>query len=137
MRAALTTLQNEFATQRANGRAALNNAFTSMGITFIIALGVLLIAVLGCAVALRMFVVAPLSRLRGKVGLVADGDFAHSISAAGLSELRALGRDVDVMRVRIVDELSLPLHSTDRTARPHFRTRRPVVASRKADAANV
>ncbi|SEQ92754.1 HAMP domain-containing protein [Lentzea xinjiangensis] len=106
VRAALTTLQDELAAQRADSRAALNEASTGMAVTCIVALGVLLVAVLGCVVAVRLFVVAPLSRLRGQVGLVAAGDFAHTVTVTGPAELRELGRDVDVMRTHIVDELA-------------------------------
>ncbi|ANZ41739.1 hypothetical protein BBK82_43145 [Lentzea guizhouensis] len=105
VRTALTTVQEELAGQRVEGRAALNDASTRMAVTCIVALGVLLVAVLGCVVALRLFVVAPLSRLRRHVGEVAGGDFAHEVTATGPEELRELGRGVDVMRTRIVDEL--------------------------------
>ena len=105
VRAALTAVQEELAGQRADGRAALNDASTRMAVTCIVALGVLLVAVLGCVVALRLFVVAPLSRLRAHVGEVAGGDFAHTVTGTGPEELRELGRGVDVMRTRIVDEL--------------------------------
>jgi len=52
-----------------------------------------------------LHVVRPLSRLREHVGLVAAGDFTHVVSATGPQELRVLGKDVDTMRTRIVDEL--------------------------------
>ncbi|HEX7305517.1 sensor histidine kinase [Lentzea sp.] len=105
VRVALTALQDELAVQRAEGRAALNDAATGMAVTCIIAMAVLLVAVLGCVAAVLVHVVGPLSRLRGHVGLVAGGDFAHTVTATGPSELRELGRDVDVMRTRIVSEL--------------------------------
>ncbi|MFJ5993235.1 ATP-binding protein [Lentzea sp. NPDC092896] len=105
VRVALSTLQAELALQRTDGRAALNNSATRMAVTCIVALAVLLIAVLGCVAAVLVYVVGPVSRLREHVGLVAGGDFAHTVTATGPLELRALGRDVDTMRTRIVDEL--------------------------------
>ncbi|GGN28859.1 histidine kinase [Lentzea pudingi] len=105
VRIALSSLQAELAIERTAGRTALNDAATRMATTCIIALVVLLIAVLGCVAAVLMHVVAPLSRLREHVGLVASGDFTHTVTATGPEELRALGRDVDTMRTRIVDEL--------------------------------
>ncbi|WP_394620031.1 ATP-binding protein [Lentzea sp. JNUCC 0626] len=76
-----------------------------MATTCIVALGLLLVAVLGCVIAVLTQVVRPLTRLRGHVAMVAGGDFAHTVTATGPEELRALGRGVDVMRVRIVKEL--------------------------------
>ncbi|MFD5831272.1 ATP-binding protein, partial [Lentzea sp. NPDC060358] len=105
VRVALSALQEELAFQRAEGRADLNDAATGMAVTCIVALAVLLLAVLGCVAAVLIHIVGPLSRLRGHVGLVAGGDFAHTVTATGPSELRELGRDVDVMRTRIVSEL--------------------------------
>ncbi|MEU7474604.1 ATP-binding protein [Lentzea sp. NPDC042327] len=105
VRAALSALQDEIAAQRAAGRAALNDASTRMAVTCIVAMAVLLAAVLGCVVALRVFVVAPLGRLRRQVGTVAGGSFAHTVAATGPTELRELGVDVDTMRTRIVAEL--------------------------------
>ncbi|MFD9702099.1 ATP-binding protein [Lentzea sp. NPDC059081] len=105
VRVALSALQEELARQRTEGRAALNDSATGMAVTCIIAMAVLLVAVLGCVAAVLIHVVGPVSRLRQHVGLVAGGDFAHTVTATGPAELRELGRDVDVMRTRIVSEL--------------------------------
>ncbi|GHH32559.1 sensor histidine kinase [Lentzea cavernae] len=105
VRTALSTVQDELAIQRAAGRDALNNSATRMALTCIIALAVLLIAVLSCVAAVRRFVVSPLTGLSENVGLVASGDFTHTITATGPAELRDLGRDVNTMRIRIVNEL--------------------------------
>ncbi|MET9224401.1 ATP-binding protein [Lentzea sp. NPDC003310] len=105
VRTALTTLQTELAVQRANGRAALNDSASRMAVTCVVALAVLLVAVLACVAALLWYVVRPLTRLRAHVDMVAGGDFEHTVVADGTQELRALGRDVDSMRTRIVEEL--------------------------------
>nr|WP_090051643.1 sensor histidine kinase [Lentzea fradiae] len=105
VRVALSALQEELAEERAQGRAGLNDSATSMAVTCIIAMAVVLLAVLGCVAAVLMHVVGPVTRLRQHVAMVAGGDFAHTVTATGPSELRELGRDVDVMRTRIVDEL--------------------------------
>ncbi|WP_414672445.1 sensor histidine kinase [Lentzea sp.] len=105
VRAALSALQEDLEVERAAGRAALNDSATRMAVTCIVALGMLLVAVLGSVAAVLLHIVGPLSRLRQHVGLVAGGDFAHTVTATGPSELRELGRDVDVMRTRIVEEL--------------------------------
>ncbi|MGI5499825.1 ATP-binding protein [Lentzea sp. CA-135723] len=105
VRTALSALQAEIALERANARTALNNSASSMAITCVVAMAVLLIAVLACVAALLVYVVRPLTRLRGEVGQVAGGDFAHTVTSSGPVELRALGHDVERMRTRIVDEL--------------------------------
>ncbi|WP_245734146.1 sensor histidine kinase [Lentzea jiangxiensis] len=105
VRTALSTLQAELAVQRADGRAALNDSATRMAVTCIVALAVLLVAVLACVAAMLVHVVGPLSRLRQQVGLVAGGEFSRTVTATGPQELRALGRDVDTMRTRIVEDL--------------------------------
>ncbi len=105
VRTALSALHEELEIQRAAGRAALNDAATGMAVTCIIALAVLLVMVLGSVAAVLLHIIGPLSRLREHVGLVAGGDFAHTVVATGPFELRELGRDVDVMRTRIVEEL--------------------------------
>ncbi|MEU6155097.1 ATP-binding protein [Actinosynnema sp. NPDC047251] len=111
VRAALSVLRDEMADQRADGRTALNDAATRMAVTCIIALGVVLIAVCACVVAVHMHVVRPLSTLRGQVGRVSSGEFGHTVAATGPQELLELGHGVDIMRRRIVDELD---HARDR-----------------------
>ncbi|MEV0676498.1 ATP-binding protein [Actinosynnema sp. NPDC050436] len=105
VRAASSTLQRVLEDQRAQARTALNDAATRMATTCIVALAVLLVAVGACVVAVRVHVVGPLSGLRAQVGRVAGGDFGHTVATTGPTEMRELGRSVDVMRRRIVDEL--------------------------------
>jgi signal transduction histidine kinase len=72
-----------------------------------VGLGVLLVLVLiGLAFGLRVAAVRPLSRLAEETRLVSDGDFEHQVDQTGPAEVRALASGVDVMRGRILQELS-------------------------------
>ncbi|AEW98647.1 sensor histidine kinase [Streptantibioticus cattleyicolor] len=57
------------------------------------------------AVLIRQLVTRPLDRLRTASYRVAGGDFEHRITAHGPADLRAVARDVEGMRRRIVTEL--------------------------------
>lgn len=59
----------------------------------------------GVWVLLSRWVTAPIARLAGDVRLVAEGDLAAYVTASGPPEITRLGRDVEAMRKRIVDEL--------------------------------
>jgi signal transduction histidine kinase len=74
---------------------------------------VVIIGGLLLAFLLRRFVTAPLNRLASSVRLVADGDFNHVIDTTGPPELARLGRDVDNMRQRIVDDLRVVQRARD------------------------
>jgi light-regulated signal transduction histidine kinase (bacteriophytochrome) len=57
-------------------------------------------------VALRRVVLRPVDHLARETRTVADGAFDHQVEVAGPKELRALGEDVETMRVRIVAALA-------------------------------
>ncbi|HKN97267.1 MAG TPA: ATP-binding protein [Pseudonocardiaceae bacterium] len=72
-----------------------------------VGIGVVLVLVLvGLAFGLRIAVVRPLARLAEETRLVSDGDFGHQVDQSGPAEVRALAAGVDVMRGRILQELS-------------------------------
>ena len=55
--------------------------------------------------AIRRLVTRPIHRLAASVRTVAAGDYNHGVDMSGPLELAELGRDVDDMRRRIVDDL--------------------------------
>jgi len=57
-------------------------------------------------VALNRWVMTPLAALGGEARQVTAGDVRREIPATGPPELQALGRDVEGMRLRIVEELA-------------------------------
>jgi signal transduction histidine kinase len=68
---------------------------------------VLLLVVAVFALVLWRSVILPLSRLAADARQVAGGDFSHQVgSPGGPAEVRAVGLDVDMMRKRILAELS-------------------------------
>jgi signal transduction histidine kinase len=67
----------------------------------------LLLVVVVFALGLWRSVILPLSRLAADARQVASGDFNHQVgSPGGPAEVRAVGMDVDLMRKRILAELS-------------------------------
>jgi signal transduction histidine kinase len=67
----------------------------------------LLVVVVVFALGLWRSVILPLSRLAADARQVASGDFDHQVgSPGGPAEVRAVGMDVDLMRKRILAELS-------------------------------
>jgi signal transduction histidine kinase len=67
----------------------------------------LLLVVVVFALGLWRSVILPLSRLAADARQVASGDFDHQVAApGGPAEVRAVGMDVDLMRKRILAELS-------------------------------
>jgi signal transduction histidine kinase len=80
---------------------------TTQAIGLAIAVVALLVA---CAivivVGLRRLVLDPIDRLAGDSRAVTAGDVHHEITPTGPRELQALGRDLEAMRHRIVDDLA-------------------------------
>ncbi|OLR92762.1 histidine kinase [Actinokineospora bangkokensis] len=111
-RAALNALGVDAEEERAASRAELNSAASALVATCVVTLGALLLLVVLAAVLLRSAVVAPLSRLTAQVRQVAGGEFEHRVEVAGPEEITDLAADVDVMRSRILHELSV-LRSTN------------------------
>lgn len=78
---------------------------------------------LGAVVVVRS-VLRPVSSLRASLRRVAGGDLTSAVEVAGPPEVRAIGRDAEAMRKRILDELD-----TARAADEGLTQREPVVAA--------
>jgi signal transduction histidine kinase len=106
LRAALSSMQADLASERRQAVAGLNDsAATLNAICLGIGLALLVILVV-LALILEISVIRPLSRLAADAQQVADGDFAHHVDPGGPQEVRATGMDVNRMRERILAELS-------------------------------
>ncbi len=107
LRVALATLQSDLARQRASAVASLHHSASVLDAVCIgIAVGLLLVLAT-FAFALWRSAILPLSRLAADARQVAGGDFEHRVdNPGGPEEVRAVGRDVDLMRERILAELS-------------------------------
>jgi signal transduction histidine kinase len=106
VRAAVSTLRGRLTALRTAAVASMDRTSDVLvGICVGIAVALLLIVVV-LAVGLRTAAIRPLSRLAAETKLVSDGDFAHRVGQAGPREVRELAVAVDVMRERILHELS-------------------------------
>jgi len=107
LRVSLTTLQNDLVRQRAQAAASLRHSAAVLNAVCIgIAVGLLLVVAM-FALGLWRSAILPLSRLAADARQVAGGDFGHRVdNPGGPQEVRAVGRDVDLMRERILAELS-------------------------------
>jgi len=107
LRVTLTALQRNIAHQRELAVASLHHSASVLDATCIgIAVGLLLVLAM-FAFGLWRSAILPLSRLAADARQVAGGDFGHRLdSPGGPQEVRAVGSAVDLMRERILAELS-------------------------------
>ena len=107
LRVSLIKLQNDLVRQRARAVASLHHSALVLDAVCIgIAVGLLLVLAM-FAFGLWRSAILPLSRLAADARQVAGGDFEHRVdNPGGPLEVRAVGRDVDMMRERILAELS-------------------------------
>jgi signal transduction histidine kinase len=99
-------LQGDLAAERAVALGDLDR-IAGLVLGLFLAAGVLLLlSVLAAGAALRAAIIRPLATLAGDVRRVAGGDFSHHVSHGGPRDVAQLGRDVDVMRARIVAEVT-------------------------------
>jgi signal transduction histidine kinase len=106
LRAPLSRLQASLATQRRAALASLSSSARELNAACIlIAIG-LLVIVAGLALGGRRAVLRPLSRVASDARRVANGDFEHQVGRTGPRELQGVGEDVELMRQRILQELS-------------------------------
>jgi signal transduction histidine kinase len=93
----------------AERRSALDEISTRTTQVTALAIGVAALLV-ACAVVivvgLRRLVLNPIDRLAGDARAVTGGDVRHEITPTGPRELQTLGRDLEAMRHRIVDDLA-------------------------------
>ncbi|WP_203759309.1 sensor histidine kinase, partial [Actinoplanes octamycinicus] len=113
VRGRLATLDQRLSTARQEGRAALGEARELRNTVFLAAVGALLLLIVVIAVLLRTTVVQPLHRLGAAARRVADGDFTHELAPDGPIEVTQLGRDVEAMRRRLVDALTVTQQARD------------------------
>jgi signal transduction histidine kinase len=106
LRAALSGLQADLASERRQAAAGLNGSVTTLD-AICLGIGVsLLVILIVLAFSLERSVIRPLSRLAADARQVADGDFVHHVDPGGPQEVRTVGTDVNRMRERILAELS-------------------------------
>jgi signal transduction histidine kinase len=106
VRATLEDLDDELNVAREDATGELESAADSVNLALLgIAIAFALVIVL-LAIGLRRAAIRPVARLAEEVRLVARGDFDHLVEQSGPREVRELGADVNVMRERILSDLS-------------------------------
>jgi signal transduction histidine kinase len=105
VRSSLTTLQNAILVLRNTSVDQLTHASDRIVRLLIAAAGVVLLAGILLATLLRYLVTRPVATLAGEVRRIAAGDYNHVIDNDGPPEVAELGRDVDGMRRKIVNDL--------------------------------
>ncbi|KAA9149727.1 HAMP domain-containing protein [Amycolatopsis acidicola] len=106
VRAAVTDLQGDLNRARADAAATLHSSAAALNTACIGIAVVLVLIVLTLAFSLRAAAIRPLTKLTAEVRTVADGDFSHEVVPSGPREVHSLGVDVNLMRQRILRELS-------------------------------
>jgi signal transduction histidine kinase len=107
LRATLGRLQGNLASERRQAVASLSHSAAVLNVTLIGCAVVLLVVVIVFALGLWRSAILPLGRLAADARQVAGGDFEHRLdNPGGPVEVREVGRDVDLMRERILAELS-------------------------------
>ncbi|MGH3880026.1 MAG: sensor histidine kinase [Actinophytocola sp.] len=106
VRSSVGELQADLADARAEATAALATSATTLNVVCVVIAGGFAMIVLALAVGLRRVAIQPVSRLAAEVRTVAGGDFSHRVEQSGPTEVHDLGADVNMMRERILHELS-------------------------------
>jgi signal transduction histidine kinase len=106
VRGPLDALQNDLNAARVDAAGSLDGAATTLNAVLIAIAAAFALIVAVLAVGLRFAAIRPISRLAEEVRTVARGDFDHPVRQSGPREVRELGADVNLMRERILQELS-------------------------------
>jgi signal transduction histidine kinase len=107
IRANMATLQTDVLALRDVAVEHLLQSSRQMLYDLIAAAVIVLLTALLLWWAILRLVTRPIHRLAESVQVVAGGDFEHEVDMSGPLELALLGRDVDDMRRKIVDDLHM------------------------------
>ena len=106
VRTSLATQEQDLKATGASDAAAIGRTRSLRNWVFS---GIGLVILIMCAlvfVGLRRGITRPLELLSRDVRRVAGGEFEHPVAATGPADLRALGRDVEAMRTRLLASLA-------------------------------
>ncbi|MCS0603590.1 ATP-binding protein [Streptomyces sp. LP11] len=107
LRQAMTAQQDHFRQARVDAVDDLTAAQRLRNWVFTAIALVIVLMVAAVSEGLRRGVTTPLGRLSEDAGRVTRGDFTHPITASGPADLRHLGSDIESMRRRLADELTV------------------------------
>ena len=106
VRDALDGLQARLNSARVTATDTLDGAATAVNVALLAIAAAFALVIAALAFGLRRAAIRPISRLADEVRIVARGEFDHRVEPSGPREVRELGADVNVMRERILQELS-------------------------------
>jgi signal transduction histidine kinase len=106
VREALSGLQDGINAARVTATDTLDGAATTTTVVLIVIAVAFALIITALALGLRKAAIQPISRLAEEVRVVSRGDFDHPVEQSGPREVRELGTDVNLMRQRILQELS-------------------------------
>jgi signal transduction histidine kinase len=107
VRGSLALLQSALEDKDSQARRKLDDAAEALQILLIVAGVLILGGVLAAGFLLRRTITQPLARLGSEARRVAGGEFARPLEIArGPREVTEVGREIDTMRERIVEELA-------------------------------
>jgi len=106
VRSSVAQLQAHLTGARAAATAALQTSATTLNVVCVVIAAAFALIVVALAVGLRRAAIRPVARLAEEVRTVAGGDFSHRVEQSGPTEVHDLGADVNLMRERILHELS-------------------------------
>ncbi|MFC4855308.1 sensor histidine kinase [Actinophytocola glycyrrhizae] len=106
VREALAVLDADLNNARQEATGTLESAESSVNGVLIGIAAAFAVVIALLAFGLRRAAIRPISRLAEEVRQVSLGDFDHPVGQSGPRELRELGADVNVMRERILSDLS-------------------------------
>ena len=105
VRTSLGRLQADLRADRVDARAELAGAAASLTRALVFAAVLLALALLAIAILGRQIIAVPIARLARQTRAVASGQLHRVIEPSGPSDIERLGRDVESMRARIVQDL--------------------------------
>jgi signal transduction histidine kinase len=105
--------ESEVSSARMAAQHSLNRASDELDVSLVvIAIGLVVVVAL-LALVLRATAIRPVHRLAAEARRVAAGDFEHEVGPDGPREIRGLAADMNVMRLRILQELSTVREAND------------------------
>ncbi|HEY2298726.1 MAG TPA: SpoIIE family protein phosphatase [Jatrophihabitans sp.] len=113
LRANVEHLQQMLAAERSAGQRAQAHAARVLSTTLVAALALLFATVLALTVAAWRAVVRPLGRLRASLHTVSGGAVHLHLAGSGPEEIVALGRDAELMRGHLVEQIEAAEHATE------------------------
>jgi signal transduction histidine kinase len=107
VRASLHQLDHELQRVDTDARTKLNAAAAKLEILLILAAVLILGGLLAAGLLLRAAITRPLAKLGREARRVAGGEFANPLdNSGGAREIAEVKREIDAMRIRIVEELA-------------------------------